>query len=382
MTLVDASLATLGAEDVGEAVNQLRHDEEAGIRSARCRVRPKHSAMRGGDSFLPPRRVLTSALLAFCVVFFACFYLQHLMASVYLTVLVVAVLCYGVRRLSLPRVDDALAERVILGDASGAVPLFAHRGAGHDAPENTLAAFREAKRNNASGVEFDISFTHDNVAVLFHDDTVDRTTDGSGALAAMPFEDVRRLDASANHPFAHKYPGEKVPTLDEGVGEALRLGLRLIFDVKEHDHRAVTVVDDLFRKHTELYERALVASFYPQFVYALRIRNPGIVTALTWRPGFVAYEDVERVRPRFKSPWAHWMALAGDWMLDSALHSWLPHVTGVSAVLICKNTLSSEYVDGWRRQGVHVIAWTPNHPAEKEYFAKVLRVPIITDTLR
>ncbi|CAN7995813.1 unnamed protein product, partial [Ixodes hexagonus] len=303
--------------------------------------------MRGGDTFLPPRSVLTSALRAFCVTFFACFYQQHLMASLYLTVLAVAVLCYGAKRLALPRVDDALAERVILGtggDASAPVPLFAHRGAGHDAPENTLAAFREAKRNNASGVEFDISFTHDNVAVLFHDDTVDRTTDGSGVLSAMPFEDVRRLDASSKHPFAHKYGGEKVPTLDEGVAEALQLGLRLIFDVKEHDHRAVVVVDDLFRKHPELYERAMVASFFPQFIYSLRSRNPAIVTALTWRPGFVTYEDVERVRPRFKSPWAHWLALAGDWLLDGALHSWLPHVTGVSAVLICKNTLSREYV--------------------------------------
>lgn len=341
--------------------------------------------MHGGDTFLPPRRVLASSLRAFCVVFFACFYQQHLMASLYLTVLAVAVLCYGIKWLSLPRVDDALAERVILGssgDESGPVPVFAHRGGGHDAPENTLAAFREAKRNNASGIEFDIAFTHDNVAVLFHDDTVDRTTDGSGALASMPFEDLRRLDASTNHPFAHKYPGERVPTLEEGVSEGLRLGLRLIFDVKEHDHRAVTVVDDLFRKHPELYERALVASFYPQFIYLLRVRNPGIVTALTWRPGFVAYEDVERARPRFKSAWLHWLALAGDWLLDGALHGLLPHLSGVSAVLICKNTLSREYVDNWRRQGLHVIAWTPNHPAEKDYLTKVLRVPIITDTLR
>lgn len=336
-----------------------------------------------------PFNVVGSVACAFGVAFSACVFQQQLMASLYLTVIVVALACYAIQRAALPRVDDALAAEVILGSEKsdgGPPPLplvFAHRGGGHDAPENTLAAIREAKRNNASGIEFDLSFTHDSVAVLFHDETLERTTDGEGLLAATTFEALRRLDAASKHAFAERFRGERVPTLEEGVEECLRLGLRLIVDVKEYDHRAVALVDELFRNRPELYRRALVASFYPQFIYALRRQNPGIVTALTWRPGFVAYEDVENLRPRFKSFVKHWIARLGDWLLERALHGGvLPHLTGASAVLVCKNALSAEYVRSWRDQGLHLIAWTPNHPAEKDFLRKVLRVPIITDTLR
>ena len=57
----------------------------------------------------------------------------------------------------------------------------------------------QAKKNGADGVEIDLSFTKDNIAVLFHDDTVERTTNGFGNLAAKTFTEVRELDAAANH---------------------------------------------------------------------------------------------------------------------------------------------------------------------------------------
>lgn len=341
--------------------------------------------MREARTGWPPRNVVSSVAGALSAAFLACAFEQQLMASLYVSAIVLALVCYAVQRAAIPRLDDALASEVIFGGerADAPPPVYAHRGGGHDAPENTLAAIREAKRNNASGIEIDLSFTLDNVAVLFHDDTLERTTEGSGPLAAATFAELRRLDAASKHPFAERFRGERVPTLDEGVDECVRLGMRLIVDVKEFDERAVTVVDELFRKRPELYARALVASFYPQFVYALRRRNPRVVTALTWRPGFVAFEDVERTRPRHRSLLKHWAALAGDWLLAWALHGGLlPHLTGASAVLVSKNALSAEYVRAWRDQGLHLLAWTPNHPAEKDFLRKVLGLPIITDTLR
>lgn len=344
--------------------------------------------MREAGIGWPPLNVVSSVAGALSAAFLACAFQQQLMASLYLSAIVLALACYAVQRAAIPRLDDALASEVIFGaeeERGDAVlpPVYAHRGGGHDAPENTLAAIREAKRNNATGIEIDLSFTMDNVAVLFHDDTLERTTEGLGPLAATTFADLRRLDAASKHPFAERFRGERVPTLDEGVDECLRLGMRLILDVKEFDERAVTLVDELFRKRPELYRSALVASFYPHFVFALRRRNARIVTALTWRPGFVAFEDVERARPRYKSLLKHWAALAGDWLLSWALHGGLlPHMTGASALLVSKNALSAEYVRSWRDQGLHLLAWTPNHPAEKDFLRKVLRVPIITDTLR
>lgn len=307
------------------------------------------------------------------------------MVSVCVSVISAFLTWFAIYRAALPRVRDAVAYEVILGREDGDLswpPVFAHRGAGHDAPENTLAAIREAKANLAFGIEFDLSFTNDSVAVLFHDETLDRTTDGVGPLAAMAFEDVRRLDAASKHPRAEHYRGERVPTLDEGVEECLSLGLRIIVDVKHADARAVAILDELFRRRPELYRRALVASSYPQFIYALRKQNREIVTALTWRPWLLTFADMEYKRPRYPSIVKHCIAMAADWILERALHyGLLPQLTGVSAVLISTNALSVDYVRAWHDRGIHVIAWTSNDPAEKDFLRKVLRVPIITDTL-
>ena len=63
--------------------------------------------------------------------------------------------------------------------------VVAHRAACLDAPENSLEAVREAAKNGAKWVEFDVSFTSDGVAIAFHDDTVDRVTSGSGLISRL-----------------------------------------------------------------------------------------------------------------------------------------------------------------------------------------------------
>ncbi len=57
----------------------------------------------------------------------------------------------------------------------------------------------QAKRNGADAVEFDIDYTSDGVAVVIHDDTVDRTTDGTGVVRGMTLDKLRKLNASAKH---------------------------------------------------------------------------------------------------------------------------------------------------------------------------------------
>lgn len=78
--------------------------------------------------------------------------------------------------------------------------IIAHRGGGLEAPENTLAAFRKAKQNGATGVEFDLDFSQDGIPVIIHDSTVDRTTDGSGNVSELRHEVLRNLNAAAKHP--------------------------------------------------------------------------------------------------------------------------------------------------------------------------------------
>src|SRR5208282_1627382 len=82
-----------------------------------------------------------------------------------------------------------------------------HRGASGRFPENTLSSFRAAIEAGADMCELDVQMTRDGVAVVIHDDTVDRTTDGHGAVAAMTLAELKRLDAGAW--FDHKSAGDR-----------------------------------------------------------------------------------------------------------------------------------------------------------------------------
>ncbi len=92
----------------------------------------------------------------------------------------------------------------------------AHRGASGTFPENTLSAFRAAIDAGAVMCELDVQLSCDGAVVVIHDETVDRTTDGKGEVAALTLEELKRLDAGAK--FKGKggaLKGERIPTLDE-----------------------------------------------------------------------------------------------------------------------------------------------------------------------
>ncbi len=91
--------------------------------------------------------------------------------------------------------------------------VIAHRGFADLAPENTLAAISQAYSLGADGVEFDVMCTSDNVPVLMHDETVDRTTNGTGNLNSKTLAEVQQLDAGSW--FSPVFNRCKVPTLED-----------------------------------------------------------------------------------------------------------------------------------------------------------------------
>nr|XP_019940024.1 PREDICTED: glycerophosphodiester phosphodiesterase 1-like [Paralichthys olivaceus] len=241
-----------------------------------------------------------------------------------------------------PQVPASRAQQVLHpaegAVGSGRVFAVAHRGGGHDAPENTIAAIREARKNGAAGVELDLEFSADGVPILMHDETVDRTTNGSGPLSRMTLSDLRKLDAAAKHPLREKFAGEKIPTLEEAVEECIKLQLTIYFDVKGHPDEAAAALKELYKKHPVLYNSSIVCSFEPKVIYRMRQSDPEVVTALTHRPWSLS--RLGDGSPRVSSLWKYrWMTLM-DIGLDLAHHHVLWKLCGVSAFLIQKNFVS------------------------------------------
>lgn len=108
--------------------------------------------------------------------------------------------------------------------------VLAHRCGGALAPENTLAGLDAAAACGCGGVEFDVMLTADRVPVLIHDETVDRTTNGRGAVSAADCDTLQRLDAGAW--FAARFAGERIPRLSEAARRCIELGLAVNLEIK------------------------------------------------------------------------------------------------------------------------------------------------------
>ena len=93
--------------------------------------------------------------------------------------------------------------------------IFAHRGGGSLAPENTLAAIRMGQSLGYEGHEFDVKLSRDAVAMLLHDATLERTTSGRGRAADLDWSELVKLDAGAWHSDAFR--GERLPTFEEAA---------------------------------------------------------------------------------------------------------------------------------------------------------------------
>jgi glycerophosphoryl diester phosphodiesterase len=150
--------------------------------------------------------------------------------------------------------------------------VIGHRGAAGAAPENTLAGIRKAKELGASWIEFDVKLTSDGHAILFHDDRLERTTDGHGPVAAATLTEIRRLDAGSW--FGPAFRGEPVPTFDEALMLCVELGLGINVEIKPCRHREVetagVTVAALRRGWPQDMPMPVVSSFAPECLRVAR----------------------------------------------------------------------------------------------------------------
>lgn len=157
------------------------------------------------------------------------------------------------------------------------IQTIAHRGGPKEAPENTLAAFQKAITQGVGWLEFDVQMTRDGLLVVIHDETVDRTTNGTGAVADLTFAQIRALDAGN---------GEKVPTFQEVLELARTRHVKLLPETKSA-HRYPGIETKLLQalKEADYLDQTVIQSFEAGSLDTLRRLNPQVRLCALYGPG-------------------------------------------------------------------------------------------------
>lgn len=174
--------------------------------------------------------------------------------------------------------------------------IIAHRGAMAHHPENTIASFRRAVREGADAVETDLHVTRDGAFVCLHDRTLERTTDGAGAVEKKSLDEVRLLVAGDPSP-AHG-DGDRVPTLAEFV-EAVPAPAILALELKSKLFRDRAVCRALLAEldRTASRGRAMVLSFDLRRLRIFRSIAPDVATGLVSLTRLWPVAEVEVLGP-------------------------------------------------------------------------------------
>jgi glycerophosphoryl diester phosphodiesterase len=167
--------------------------------------------------------------------------------------------------------------------------VVAHRGGSLLAPENTLAAFKNAIKLGSDFIELDVHQTSDHVTVVIHDNTLNRTTTGKGAVENITFEKLRSFDAGVK--FSKDFAGEKVPTLDETL-QLIDGKCNLLIEIKNSDGSGTIEKDvvNLIHKYNSK-SWCVVQSFSFSSVRKVHELDQEIKTALLF-----VKPDVEKIR--------------------------------------------------------------------------------------
>ncbi len=145
---------------------------------------------------------------------------------------------------------------------SSAPLVIAHRGASMYAPENTIAAFELAVEMGADAIELDAMLTADGTPIVIHDQSLERTTSGSGSVASKSVAEIKLLDAGSR--FDARFTEEKIPTLEEVfavVGNKILINVELKNYASPFDRLPETVVALVMKKG--LSDFVLLSSFNP-----------------------------------------------------------------------------------------------------------------------
>jgi glycerophosphoryl diester phosphodiesterase len=244
------------------------------------------------------------------------------------------------------------------------VHVHAHQGGDHLWPGNTMLAFEGAVALGVDVLELDTQVTADGVVVVIHDDTVDRTTNGSGAVAEMTLDELRALDAAyrwrppggAADVFPHRGEGHVVPTLAEVLEAFPTVGVNL--DMKALDPRVPELTCEVVRAAGRV-DSVMVASFHDANLAAFRQACPEVATSAG--PGEV------------RDFYTFNLLFVGRWTLPAADAFQVPVRQGSIEIV------TPRMVRGLRERNVRLDVWTINDEAEMRRLLDLGVGGIITD---
>lgn len=148
--------------------------------------------------------------------------------------------------------------------------VIAHRGASSYAPENTFAAYDLAIEMGVRHIELDVHLTSDGHIVVIHDETVDRTTDGTGPVTSHTLEEIRALDAGTR--FGERFRGERIPAFREVI-ERYKGRLHLHIEIKGRSPSLAPATADLIR-HYGMEDQVTITSFQDAPLREIRVYAP------------------------------------------------------------------------------------------------------------
>jgi glycerophosphoryl diester phosphodiesterase len=213
--------------------------------------------------------------------------------------------------------------------------IIAHRGARGHAPENTHAAFNLAYRMGAEGIELDVQCCATGEVVVIHDETVDRTSNGTGVVSELSLSQLKEMDFGQF--YSPTFAGERIPTLAEVI-DALPAQAVINIEIKNKGTKTngeEAGVAALVRR-SDLYDRVIVSSFNPFVLRRMRRTDPRVPIAYLY----------EAKSPLFLRPLP-----VRTLLRPNALHPDFQLVT-------------RQMVRAAHRRGYAVNTWTVNEPAD------------------
>jgi glycerophosphoryl diester phosphodiesterase len=241
--------------------------------------------------------------------------------------------------------------------------VAAHRGGALLFPENTLTAFTGAVSIGADILEMDIHLSADGIPVVIHDDTVDRTTDGTGRVDGYTLAGLKQLDAGyrftrQHEPdvFPYRGKGVTIPSVRE-VFQSFP-DMPIILELKENSRELADAVSRLITEFNR-YDTTLPASFHPEILEYFRQRHPKMATHASRR-------EVKTFLP------ASWLALEG--LFTPSYQAFIvPPYSGSIQVA------TARFIQAARNRNLFVGVWTINEPEDMKRLVKNGVDALITD---